>query len=391
MASVSETVTWWCEGVDSLLCTGTILERAARLTAVTLDDLGWTEARAEEFARATAGKADVFPGRIAVEYNQILRVYVEGGEWEAVVSGRLKHKAARRAELPAVGDWVVVRRRGDERRAAVVAVLPRSGYFSRKVAGAVTDEQVVAANIDVAFIVTSLDADFSPRRLERYLLVAREGGVDPVVLLSKPDVCDDVPARVAEAVIVAGDAPVLVVNPKSGEGMARVVARVTRGRTYVLLGSSGVGKSTIVNRLVGRDVRRTQEVRADDAKGRHTTTHRELVRVPTGGWLIDTPGMRELQLWEVHDGLRQSFDDVEAFAAGCHFSNCRHLDEPRCAVKEAVESGALAAERLTSYQALQQELRHLEAQQSERLRLEERRRGKIMSKALRAHLKQKGR
>jgi ribosome biogenesis GTPase len=358
---------------------------------VTLDELGWTEARAEAFARATAGKTDVFPGRIAVEYNQILRVCVDGGEWEAVVSGRLKHKAARRAELPAVGDWVVVRRRGDESRAAVVAVLPRSGYFSRKVAGAVTDEQVVAANVDGAFIVTSLDADFSPRRLERYLLVAREGGVEPVVLLTKPDVCTDVPARVAEAVQVAGSAPVLVVSPNSGEGMTDVVALVTRGRTYVLLGSSGVGKSTIVNRLVGQEVRRTREVRVEDAKGRHTTTHRELVEVPTGGWLIDTPGMRELQLWEVNDGLRQSFDDVEALAGGCHFSDCRHLDEPRCAVKDAVESGELDADRLASYQALQRELRQLEAQQSERLRLEDRRRGKIMSKALRAHLKQKGR
>ena len=358
---------------------------------MTLEDLGWTGARAEEFARATTGKPDLFPGRIAVEYNQLLRVYVDGGEWEAVVSGRMKHKAASRAELPAVGDWVVVRRRGDERRAAVVEVLPRAGYFSRKVAGAVTVEQVVAANIDVAFIVTSLDADFSPRRLERYLLVAREGGVQPMVLLTKPDRCDDVPGRVADAATVAGDAPVLVVNPRSGEGMADVVAHVTRGRTYALLGSSGVGKSTIVNHLVGRDVRRTQEVRAEDAKGRHTTTHRELVEVPAGGWLIDTPGMRELQLWEVSDGFRQSFDDVEAFASRCHFSNCRHLDEPRCAVKDAVESGTLAAERLASYQALQLELQHLETQQSERLRLEGRRRTKVMTKALRSHLKQKGR
>ena len=358
---------------------------------MTLEDLGWTAARAEEFARATNGKPDLFPGRIAVEYNQILRVYVEGGEWEAVVSGRMKHKASRRAELPAVGDWVVVRRRGDESRAAVVEVLPRAGSFSRKVAGAVTDEQVVAANIDVAFIVTSLDADFSPRRLERYLLLAREGGVEPVVLLTKPDMCDDVPGRIAEAVSVAGGGPVLVVNPRSGEGMAGVIAYVTRRRTYVLLGSSGVGKSTVVNHLVGRDVRRTQEVRADDAKGRHTTTHRELVEVPAGGWLIDTPGMRELQLWEVSDGFRQAFDDIEALAAGCHFSDCRHLDEPRCAVKNAVESGELTADRLVSYQALQQELRHLETQQSERLRLEDRRRGKVITKALRAHLKQKGR
>jgi ribosome biogenesis GTPase len=303
----------------------------------------------------------------------------------------MKHTAERRAELPAVGDWVVLRRRGDERRAAVVEVLPRAGYFSRKVAGVVTDEQVVAANIDLAFIVTSLDADFSPRRLERYLLVAREGGVQPVVLLTKPDKCDDVPARVSDAVTVAGEAPVLVVNPRSGEGMEKVVAHLSRGRTSVLLGSSGVGKSTIVNHLVGRDVRRTQEVRAEDAKGRHTTTHRELVEVPAGGWLIDTPGMRELQLWEVGDGFRQSFDDVEALAARCHFSNCRHLDEPRCAVKEAVESGTLPSGRLESYQALQQELQHLEAQQTERLRLEGRRRAKVMTKALRAHLKQKGR
>ncbi len=358
---------------------------------MTLESLGWTDARASEFARLTEGKADLFPGRIAVEYNQLLRVYVEGGEWEAVVSGRMKHKATRRAELPAVGDWVVLRRRGDGPRAAVVDVMPRAGCFSRKVAGAVTDEQVVAANIDVAFIVTSLDADFSPRRIERYLLLARDGGVLPIVLLTKPDMCADVPARVAEAVAVAGNAPVQVVNPRTGEGMPDVLAHVTRGRTYALLGSSGVGKSTIVNRLVGSDVRKTQEVRAEDAKGRHTTTHRELVEVPMGGWLVDTPGMRELQLWEVTGGFRLAFDDIEAVAAGCHFSNCRHRDEPRCAVKGAVETGVLTPDRLASYRALQDELRHLESQQTERSWQDGRRRAKVMTKALRSPHRQKGR
>jgi ribosome biogenesis GTPase len=317
-------------------------------------------------------------------------VWCAGQEIEAVRAGRLTHRATSRGDLPAVGDWVVVRRRSDENRGAIIAVLPRRSWFSRRMAGQVTDAQVVAANVDVVFIVMSLDADFSPRRLERYLLLARESGASPVVLLTKPDLCHDVPTRVAEVTALTGAVQVHVVSPRANEGLERVAEHLPTGRTGALLGSSGVGKSTIINRLVGRDVQKTRDVRASDSKGRHTTSHRELVFLPDGGLLIDTPGMRELQLWDVGEAVSsETFDDIEALAGDCRFSDCRHRNEPNCAVKAAVVDGRLAADRLESYLKLHDELGYLARQQDERAQIEAKRRSKIGSKALKQHLKSK--
>jgi ribosome biogenesis GTPase / thiamine phosphate phosphatase len=355
-----------------------------------LADLGWDDDFARHF-EAWAGKADVQPGRVAVEFNHIYRVYIEGDELEAGSTGRLKHHAQSRSELPAVGDWVVVRRRPGHDRGDIQAVLPRRTKFSRKVAGSVTDEQVVASNVDVVFLVMALDDDFSVRRLERYMLLARESGASPVILLTKPDLSSDMPGAVAEVVVMAGDAPVHVLSPKMNQGVSQVAEYLTHGRTGALLGSSGVGKSTIINRLVGYDLLKTRAVREADSKGRHTTTHRQLVILPGGGLIIDTPGMRELQLWEVGKGVRETFDDIEALAPGCYFSDCRHREEPRCAVKAAVKESRLPASRLESYLKLQDEIAHLETQQDERARLEEKRQGRVGAKALRARLKQKGR
>jgi ribosome biogenesis GTPase / thiamine phosphate phosphatase len=324
---------------------------------VRLAELGWDDDWQRAFA-PFAGE-DVEPARVAIEFNHIYRLYTGSGEIEASATGRLKHQAARRTDLPAVGDWVAMRRRPTETRGAIVALLPRRSRFSRKAAGNVTDEQIVAANVDVVFIVMAMDGDFNLRRLERYLLLARESGAAPAILLTKPDLSADVPAQAASVGALAGDVPVHVLAPKIGTGLEQVSEYLTPGRTAALLGSSGVGKSTIINRLAGGEVQKTREVRAADSRGRHTTTHRELVVLPDGGLIIDTPGMRELQLWDVGEAVRETFDDIDALAAGCHFTNCRHREEPRCAVKAAVAEGTLPAARLASYVKLQDELAEL--------------------------------
>ena len=332
---------------------------------MTLAELGWDDRFAAAF-EPWQSKNDVHPGRVAIEFNQIFRIYVDDGELDAVTAGRLKHRATSRAELPAVGDWVAVRKRASEDRGVIVAMLPRRSAFTRRAAGEPTGEQVVAANVDVVFIVMGLDGDYNLRRLERYLLMARESGAAPAILLTKPDLCADLSAHIREVTSLAGDVVVHVVNARAGEGVEPIRDRVAPGRTAALLGSSGVGKSTIINRLVGADIRRTQEVREADSRGRHTTSHRELVTIPGGGLIIDTPGMRELQLWDASEAVRETFDDIEAMAAGCHFSDCRHRDEPRCAVKAAVAEGTLRPDRLESYLKLQDELAELARQQEER-------------------------
>ena len=350
--------------------------------------LGWDDAWADACAR-WATEPDLEPARVLIEFNHIYRVSAARGEFDASSSGRLKHQAIRKSELPAVGDWVIVRKRQAQDLGAIVAVLPRRSWFSRKVAGNVTDEQIVAANVDVVFLAMALDADFNLRRLERYLLTARESGAAPVILLTKPDKTESLAEQVEAIRAAAAELPVHVVNPKLSLGLDQVAAYLTPGRTGALLGSSGVGKSTIINRLVGEDVQKTREVRLSDSKGRHATTHRELVVLPSGGLLIDTPGMRELQLWDVGSAVRETFDDVESLVAGCHFTNCRHRGEPRCGVKEAVAAGTLDQARLDSYLRLQDELVVLASQQDQRAEREEKRRSKVSTKAVNKHVKTK--
>jgi ribosome biogenesis GTPase len=355
-----------------------------------LADLGWDEGFATEFA-SWAETPDICPARVTIVLNHNYRVHTGEAEVWTTVAGRVKHRAHSRSELPVVGDWVAMRTRPNTDRGAIVGVLPRRSRFSRKVAGSVTNEQVVAANVDVVFLVMALDADLSLRRLERYLLLARESGSSPVVLLTKPDLCADVPARTAEVAALDDRLPVHVLNPKAGEGLDDVSGYLPAGRTGALMGSSGVGKSTIINRLVGEEVQKTGEVRKADSKGRHITTHRQLVVLPTGGLIIDTPGMRELQLWDVGDAVQETFEDIEALAAGCRFGDCRHRDEPGCAVKEAAATGRFSRGRLDSYLKLQDELAALAGQREVRARLDEKRRSKIASRALRQHLKTKRR
>jgi ribosome biogenesis GTPase / thiamine phosphate phosphatase len=323
------------------------------------------------------------PGRVAIQHKGTYTVLTPEGELRATVAGRLRYHATEAADLPVVGDWVGLEVRISERAATIHGVVERRTKFSRKVAGFESDEQVLAANIDVVFIVTSLNADLNPRRLERYLTMAYENGAAPAIVLTKADLCDD-PAPALEAVDrVALGAPVHVVSAVTGEGFDALRSHLQGDRTVALLGSSGVGKSTLINELAGEPVLEVQEIREDDERGRHTTTHRQMVVLPDGGIIIDTPGMRELQLWEAADGVTESFKDIAALAQGCRFRDCTHRHEPGCAVTAAVDSGELAAERLSGYHKLQRELLYLERKRDQRLASQETRKWKIRHKAMR--------
>jgi len=344
-----------------------------------LTPLGWSPFFEDAFEPYAA--AGLIPARITAQHRGAAVLVTADGELRADVAGRLSHEAES-GEMPAVGDWVAVRPR-EEGRATIHAVLPRRTKFSRKEALSRTAEQVVAANIDTVFLVSGLGPDLSARRLERYLTMAWESGAEPVIVLTKIDLVDDVAASVAEIESIAFGVPVHAVNGITGEGLEQLAPYLAHGRTVALLGSSGVGKSTLVNRLYGQEILATRAVRESDGTGRHTTTHRELVLLPQGGLLLDTPGMRELQLWEAEGGLEGAFADITALAATCRFSDCAHRHEPGCAVLAALEQGELAPERLESYRKLQRELLALEARQDARLAAEERRRRRTFAKSLR--------
>lgn len=354
----------------------------------TLADLGWTPRLAEAFAPFRAPRVE--PGRVSLEHTHIYRVLTESGETLARVSGRLRHDAAHRADFPAVGDWVVLETPETGGDARIRAVLPRSSRFSRRAAGNPTEEQVVAANIDVVFLVSGLDHDFNPRRIERYLVTAWDSGAAPVIVLNKADLVGDPAAFVAEVAALANGVPVLAVSARQPETVAALRAHVGPGRSAALLGSSGVGKSSLANALIGEAILPTREVRESDSRGRHTTTGRQLLLLPGGGILIDTPGMRELQLWDTGEPVAGAFSDIDALGEGCRFRDCAHGSEPGCAVVAAVAAGTLGASRLESFRKLQSEQAFQATQQDERARLEQKRQGRIGAKALRKVLKDKG-
>jgi ribosome biogenesis GTPase len=301
----------------------------------------------------------------------------------ARVRGKLRYDSKSSADFPAVGDWVSVATRERDGLAQIHAVLPRRSKFSRKAAGANSEEQVVAANVDTVFLVQGLDHDFNLRRIERYLVAAFESNASPVVVLSKADLCEDVGQKVVEAESVAPGTPVHPISSVSGQGLDALDQYIQPGVTVAFLGSSGAGKSTLINRIVGEEVQKTAEVREHDSGGRHTTTHRELLVLKTGGLLIDTPGMRELQMWDASGSLDLAFSDVQLIAAGCYFTDCSHQNEPGCAVRAALEDGSLDRDRYESYTKIEKEMEYLDSRMDTRLNLKRKSREKKIHRAFR--------
>jgi ribosome biogenesis GTPase / thiamine phosphate phosphatase len=341
-----------------------------------LEELGWDADWASSFEQLQEDNLSV--GRVAAQHRGAYDVWTGDGELRARAAGRLYYEHEVGAPVPAVGDWVVLQ------ETTITAILPRRSAFVRKRAGVTSDEQVLAANVDTAFLLGGLDDDFSIRRLERYITTTWDSGASPVVVLTKADLCADVADAVLTVESVAIGVPVQPVSNVTGDGIDQLAPHLRAGRTVVLLGSSGVGKSTLLNRLAGEELMRTAPV-APDGTGRHTTTHRELVRLPDGALVIDTPGLRELQFWD--GDVSAAFEDIEQLAAECRFRDCAHAREPGCAVLAAVDDGRLELDRLRSWRKFQRELEAIAARTDRRLRAARKKRWKQIA----AHARQRPR
>ena len=348
------------------------------MSVTDLTTLGWCEFFESNFRPYAASGYTC--GRVALEHKNFFRVYTEHGEVLAQISGKLRHEAINRNDLPAVGDWVVISSAPEGGRVVIHAVLPRRTSFARKIAGARTEEQIVGANIDTVFLLTSLNHDFNVRRIERYLIIAWESGANPIIVLSKSDLCDLVADAVAEVQGVARGVPIHAISVVTCRGLQDLAQYFKRGQTVALLGSSGVGKSTLINHLAGVDHLKVQTVREHDDRGKHTTTHRELVLLPSGGLVLDTPGMRELQLWDGDASVQLVFDDIETLASQCLFSDCRHQDEPQCAVREGLIEGMIDSDRYESYEKLQKELKYQARRRDKRSEIMEKKKWKKLSR-----------
>ncbi len=346
---------------------------------------GWSTTCEQAFA--PWAEADFEVGRVALEHRGAYRLLTPTGDLSAEVAGQFRHQAEGMQAFPAVGDWVVMQRQNEGTHAVIHAVLPRKSEFVRKMAGGKTEAQVVAANVDTVFLVCGLDGDFNLRRLERYLVAAWESGAVPVIVLNKADTCDHLADCLDQVESIAIGVPVHTVSAVTGAGLEQLLPYLAPGQTIALIGSSGVGKSTLTNHFLGDQFQTTQAVREDDSRGRHTTTGRHLLPLPTGALLIDTPGMRELQLWSTSEGLEATFADIEALAEDCRFRDCRHQGEPGCAVAAAIAAGDLSGDRLHSYHKLEREQQWIDQRQNAHAALNSKRRWKTIHKAMRHYTK----
>lgn len=354
-----------------------------------LEQLGWRPSF--EQAMAPFRQEGLVPARVIAEHRGLYRVAGGQGEMPAEVTGRLMFDAQDRLDYPVVGDWVAAAVLDQGGLAVIHAVLPRMSVLARKSSGRKFEGQAIAANVDIIFVVIGLDHNFNLNRMERYLAAASGTAARPVVLLSKSDLVPDPDDAARSAADRAEGAEVLAVSIRTGSGMDRLNELLATGVTACFIGSSGVGKSSIINRLAGRELLRTAEVREEDSRGRHTTTHRELFVLPSGGIVVDTPGMRELGLWDAGQGIERAFGDIEALAPACAFSDCTHRVEPGCAVRAAVERGDLDRARYDSFLKLGREQEHLEAKTDWFKQQERKAYGKSIAKAVKDLYKRKGR
>jgi ribosome biogenesis GTPase len=336
-----------------------------------LKELGWDNFFQDQFQLLKVPGS--VPGRVISESKNSYRVNSQYGELTAKIAGKMRYQAEGKNIYPAVGDWVVIRPIVNENKATIHAVLPRKSKFSRKVAGESTEEQVVSANVDTVFIVSGLDGgrNLNLRRIERYLTLAWSSGATPVIVLNKVDLCSDVGVFIRKVKEISLGISIHTVSAKEKLGLEALRNYLIKGHTVAFLGSSGVGKSALINALLGTEKQEIGEVREDDRMGRHTTTRRELIMLPGGGMMIDTPGMREIQMWAGEDDLQGTFSDIEALAKGCRFNDCSHNTETGCAVIEAIKNGDLEPTRLESYRKLQNELTYLASREEDSARLYE--------------------